>query len=505
MAEKTDLLEKRRAKALELRESGVEIFRNDFRVTATTADIRSCCADGEELPGEGEGRAYAVAGRVRSIRRMGKAGFLHLADRTGAIQVYARLDALGEEAFSLYKRLDVGDFAGVEGPLFRTRAGELTIRADRLVLLTKSLRPLPEKWHGLRDVETRYRQRYLDLIMNPRVREIFEKRTRIIRLIRDFLDARRFIEVETPMMQALAGGAAARPFRTHHNALDMDLYLRIAPELYLKRLLVGGLERVYEIIRNFRNEGVSTEHNPEFTMLEFYHAYATYEDLMDLTEEMVSSLAHEVCGGTEIQYQGQTVRLDAPWDRLTMCESLARHGGLPDSEVEDAGALRSRAEELGIAGAGEMGRGRLQAELFDALVEPKLVQPTFITQYPVEVSPLARQNRVDPEYTDRFELFVAGREIANAFSELNDPMEQRERFERQIADERRQGEVLAALDEDFIRALEHGMPPAAGEGIGVDRLVMLLTDAASIREVILFPLLRPERGEPRSECEGREE
>jgi len=401
---------------------------------------------------------------------------------------------MGKEAFALVKKLDIGDIIRITGTPFRTKTGELTLLATEVVLLTKNLRPLPEKYHGLKDVELRYRQRYVDLIVNEEVRGIFRKRSRIIQAVREFLAARAFLEVETPMMQAVPGGAAAKPFKTHHNALDLDLYLRIAPELYLKRLLVGGFERVFELNRNFRNEGISTQHNPEFTMLEFYQAHATYEDLMTLTEEMFGSVAKLVNqGGLRLDYQGQLVDLTPPWRRLRLAEALTTIGRIPESAVSDPTATLEVAHGLGLEAENFEGHGKLLTKLFDLVVEPKLIQPTFITHYPLEVSPLSRKNEADPSLTDRFELFIAGREMANGFSELNDPRDQRQRFLRQLEARAAGDEEAHFMDDDYIRALEYGMPPAAGEGIGIDRLVMLLTNAPSIRDVILFPHLRPEK------------
>ena len=431
-----------------------------------------------------------------SLRKFGKAAFLHVQDESGRIQIYARKDLIGEEKFALFKKWDVGDIVGVTGKLFKTKTGELSIEAATLYMITKSLRPLPEKFHGLTDVETRYRQRYVDLIVNPEVRDTFRKRVKIISLIREFLTNRGYMEVETPMMQPVPGGATAKPFKTHHNALGMDLYLRIAPELYLKRLLVGGFERVFEINRNFRNEGLSTRHNPEFTMLEFYQAYATYHDLMDLTEEMISWLADEVTGSMEVNYQGTPVNLAPPWQRYTMDESLVEVAGIDAELLKDDDAVMALAKEKGIKLQPDAGPGKAKTELFEMLVEEKLINPTFITAYPTEVSPLARRNEEDPTVTDRFELFVTGREIANAFSELNDPVDQYERFTQQINERGDDDEVHPELDHDYVRALEYGMPAAAGEGIGIDRLVMLLTDAPSIRDVILFPHLKAEVVEP---------
>ncbi len=492
MKQRNRLLQQRRDKAQLLADMGVNLFANDFKNPQPAATI---LPKGEELAAESHeesGTVYRLAGRVMSMRKFGKAAFFHVQDESGRIQVYVRRDLVGEEEFLRFKKWDVGDIVGVSGTLFKTKTGEISIQAASLHMITKSLRPLPEKFHGLTDVEKRYRRRYVDLIVNPEVRETFRKRMKIIRLIREFLSSRGFLEVETPMMQTIPGGATARPFKTHHNALDMDLYLRIAPELYLKRLLVGGFEKVFEINRNFRNEGLSTRHNPEFTMLEFYQAYATYHDLMDLTEEMISGLAAEVNGSMEIVYQGQKVDLAPPWKRYTMEEALVVVGGLEADVVADDAAVMRLAREQGIELPAEAGPGKARTELFELLVEERLIDPTFVTSYPTEVSPLARRNEDDPGVTDRFELFVTGREIANAFSELNDPEDQLRRFEKQIATGREDEEIHPELDSDYIRALEYGMPAAAGEGIGIDRLVMLLTDSPSIRDVILFPHLKPE-------------
>ena len=491
----SNLLKQRREKAQSLADAGVKLFNNTFKAPTPIAEV---VPQGESLVAEGHdesGTVHRVAGRVMSMRKFGKAAFFHLQDTSDRLQVYARRDLLGEEQFSLFKKWDVGDIVGVEGTLFKTKTGELSLEAGSLHMLTKSLRPLPEKFHGLTDVETRYRQRYLDLIVNPETREVFRKRVEIIRLVREFLSNRGFMEVETPMMQPVPGGATAKPFRTHHNALDMDLYLRIAPELYLKRLLVGGFEKVFEINRNFRNEGLSTRHNPEFTMLEFYQAYSTYHDLMDLTEEMVSWLAHEVTGTMDITYQGMAVNLAPPWRRLTMEEALEQVGGIDAAILRDDEAVMTLARQKGIELPPEHGPGKAKTELFELLVEDKLIDPTFITSYPTEVSPLARRNEEDPSVTDRFELFITGREIANAFSELNDPIDQLQRFQKQIDERGEDEEVHPVLDRDYVRALEYGMPPAAGEGIGIDRLVMLLTDSPAIRDVILFPQMKPESGE----------
>lgn len=489
------LLALRRDKAAALAAEGVALYGNRFKAPQHLAEI---LPQGEQLAAEEHdpaGTTYRVAGRIMSLRRFGKAAFFHLRDASGEMQIYARRDLVGETAYEHFKKWDVGDIVGAEGQLFKTRTGELSLEASRLEMVTKSLRPLPEKFHGLTDVETRYRQRYLDMIVNPEVAATFRKRVEIIRLIREFMRSRGFLEAETPMMQAVPGGANARPFQTHHNALGMDLYLRIAPELYLKRLLVGGFDRVFEINRNFRNEGIDTRHNPEFTMMEFYQAFATYHDMMDLTEALISELAEKVCGSTSITYQGQKVNLAPPWRRLSMDEALVQVGGLDPALLHDGPGLMRLAESRGVKFQPEAGPGKAKAELFDLLVEEQLIDPTFVTSYPTEISPLARRNEENPELTDRFELFITGREIANAFSELNDPIDQEARFQRQIDGRGDDEEIHPVLDRDYIRALEYGMPPAGGEGIGIDRLVMLLTDSASIRDVILFPLLKPESAE----------
>ena len=490
--QQSHILKQRREKAQALADAGVKLFSNDFKSPQPIAEI---LPRGEALAPESHEKnsgLYRVAGRIMSMRKFGKAAFFHMQDESGRIQIYARRDLLGDEEFKLFKKWDVGDIVGVTGKLFKTKTGELSVEASKLQMITKSLRPLPEKFHGLTDVETRYRQRYVDLIVNPEVRDTFRKRMEIIRLIREFLSNRGFMEVETPMMQPVPGGATAKPFMTYHNALDMELFLRIAPELYLKRLLVGGFEKVFEINRNFRNEGLSTRHNPEFTMLEFYQAYTTYHDLMDLTEEMISWLVAEVTGSMELSYQGIPVNLAPPWRRYTMVEALVEVAGVDAELLKDDGAVMALAKEKGIELQPEAGSGKAKTELFELLVEDKLIDPTFITSYPTEVSPLARRNEEDPTVTDRFELFITGREIANAFSELNDPIDQYERFEQQINERGDDDEIHPELDHDYIRALEYGMPSAAGEGIGIDRLVMLLTDSPSIRDVILFPHLKPE-------------
>ncbi len=490
MDTESDLLTKRREKWLSLRERGVPLYPNDFRPSHAVAELH---ARVEADPGSvsEEGPRFAVAGRMMAVNHFGKAAFLRLRDRTGQLQVYVKRDRIGEEAFALFKQLDIGDFVGASGPLFRTKTGEWTLLADSFRLLAKSLRPLPEKYHGLKDPEKRYRRRYLDLLVNPGVREIFLRRSAMIQEIRRFFLERGFLEVETPMMQPIAGGAEATPFRTHHQALGMDLYLRIAPELYLKRLVVGGFERVFEINRNFRNEGVSTQHNPEFTMLEFYQAYATYADLMDLTEKLLAEVAVRVTGSTAIAYQGERIELAPPWRRIALFDALVDLGGVDRALLADREGLLAFAAARGVTVTKQQKLGKVITKLFDVLVQPKLLQPTLVIGYPAEVSPLSRRSDETPDLTERFELFIGGREIANGFSELNDPLDQRERFELQMR-EREAGDAEAhPMDEDYLEALEYGMPPTAGEGIGIDRLAMLLTDAASIREVILFPHLKP--------------
>ena len=486
------LIAERRAKLKVLRENGVA-FPNDFRRNVMAGELHAEYGDRPAEWFEEHPVRVKVAGRMMSKRVMGKVSFAHIQDMSGRIQLFVQRDALPEGAYKDFKTWDVGDILGAEGTLFKTKTGELSVRVEHVRLLTKSLRPLPEKFHGLTDQETRYRQRYLDLIMNEVSRQVFRTRTAIIQYIRDFLNARGFLEVETPMMQVIPGGAAARPFITYHNALDMQLFLRIAPELYLKRLVVGGFEKVYEINRNFRNEGLSTRHNPEFTMLEFYEAYADYEDLMDLTEEMLRGMAQQVLGTTVLGYQGEQYDLGRPFRRMTVRESILHFN--PDIDAADIDNLekaRQVAGRLEIPLKESWGLGKVQIEIFEKTVEDRLMQPTFITAYPTEVSPLARVNDEDPFVTDRFEFFVAGREIANGFSELNDYEDQAERFRRQVQEKEAGDEEAMHFDADYIRALEHGMPPTAGEGIGIDRLVMLFTDSPSIRDVVLFPHMRPE-------------
>ncbi len=493
MEEQSEILRQRRAKVEELRRSGINPYANDFQVTRTAAEVSAAHAGDDAEALQGCSQRYLLGGRIMARRDFGKAAFIQLQDRSGRLQVYVARDQVGEEAFALFGRLDLGDVVGVSGTPFRTKTGELSLRADGLRLLTKSLHPLPEKWHGLTDVETRYRQRYLDLMVNPEVCDTFRKRSRIIRLIRRYMEEHDFLEVETPMMQPIAGGATARPFVTHHNTLKMDLFLRIAPELYLKRLVVGGMERVFEINRNFRNEGISIQHNPEFTMMEFYQAYATYRELMDFTEALICHVAGEVCGGLKISYGGREVDLTPPWERLTLKEAIVKYGKVDPEVLEDRQRSLDWARSLGLEFDPKIGHGKLLTELFDEVAEPKLWHPTFITEYPTEVSPLSRKKEGNPDVVDRFELFIVGRELANAFSELNDPVDQKERFVAQLAEKEAGDEEAHAMDEDYVRALEFGLPPTAGEGIGIDRLVMLLCDAASIRDVILFPQMRPER------------
>ncbi|UCH23398.1 MAG: lysine--tRNA ligase [Deltaproteobacteria bacterium] len=489
--EKTsEILEKRKQKLAELKRRGINLFPNDFSILHTIKDIRRAISAPPNTLTE-TAPIFTVAGRMMAVNRFGKTCFIRFRDRTGQLQAYVRQDRIGDERYSLFKQLDVGDFVGLSGGMFKTKTGEWTLLANDLRLLCKTNRPLPEKFHGLRDPEKRYRQRYLDLIMNSEVRDIFVKRSAIVQAIRTFFLDREFLEVETPMMQPIPGGAEATPFKTYHNALGMDLFLRIAPELYLKRLVVGGFERVFEINRNFRNEGISTEHNPEFTMLEFYQAYATYQDLMTLTEDLFKYVAQTVAGSTVITYQGNTIDFSDKWQRLSLLSALEKIGGVDSSLFEDRGGLLEFASRSGIK-ITKTGRiGKIITKLFDVLVEPKLIQPTYITGYPVEVSPLSRKNDNDPTVTDRFELFIAGHEIANGFSELNDPEDQKDRFLLQAARREEGDEEAHQMDEDFIEALEYGMPPTAGEGIGIDRVTMLLTDSASIREVILFPHMKP--------------
>lgn len=486
------LIAERRSKLQAMRDEG-NAFPNDFRRNAVAAEIHAEYGElsNEEL--EAKDIKVAVAGRMMLKRVMGKASFATLQDMSGQIQLYVQRDELPEGVYAKFKKWDLGDIAGAEGKLFRTQKGELSIHVTKIQLLTKSLRPLPEKHRGLTDTEQRYRQRYVDLIVNKEVRETFRVRAAIVNHIRQFFVGKDFLEVETPMMQSIPGGATARPFETYHNTLDMPLFLRIAPELYLKRLVVGGFERVFEINRNFRNEGVSTQHNPEFTMLEFYQAYADYNDLMDLTEELFKSLTQNVLGSSTLTYEGREYDFGKPFNRMSVKESIAHfNDDIEITDLDDLEKAKVIAERLSIPLKSSYGLGKIQLEIFEKTVEHRLMDPTFITQYPAEVSPLARRNDEDPFITDRFELFIAGREIANGFSELNDAEDQAERFQQQVAEKDAGDKEAMHYDADYVRALEYGLPPTAGEGIGIDRLVMLLTDSASIRDVLLFPQMRPE-------------
>lgn len=533
------LFDLRRAKLTEIEKLGQAIYPNQFPASHTVNDVRATWGEttGEEL--EANRVTVAVAGRIMAIRAQGKAGFATLQQGGERLQIYVRLDAVGEQGFALYKLLDLGDHIGVSGYLFRTRTGELTVHVERLTFLAKAMLSLPEKYHGLADVELRYRQRYVDLFTNLESREVFVKRAKVLRALRQFFDERGYLEVETPMMQQIAGGATARPFRTHHNALDMDLFLRIAPELYLKRLVVGGLDRVYEINRNFRNEGISTQHNPEFTMLEFYQAYANYHDLMQLTEELIEFVARSVNGSAKTEFNGHTIDL-AHWQRLTMREAIREYwpeeaGPKPAQTAFDSAQVLQARLHAAIGSmekaAGETTRisperlaelktirdavtavyydsmkgapvGKSVYNLFEAVVEPFLIQPTIIYDYPVEVSPLSKAKPDDPAHVERFEFFAGGFELGNAFSELNDPVEQHKRFEQQLGERDRGDDEAHQMDEDYVRALAYGLPPTGGEGIGVDRLTMLLTGSKSIRDVILFPLMRPEKQEKQAPASG---
>ncbi|MCB0346575.1 MAG: lysine--tRNA ligase [Bdellovibrionales bacterium] len=478
-------------KLSQLRELGYP-YPNDVELNADSQKIHQVVGAETERE-EAERTRFKLAGRLMAFRLMGKAAFCHIQDRAGRIQLYVRRDDVGEDAFKQFKTFDVGDIVEASGFVFRTKTGEPTLHAESIRLLVKCLKPLPEKWHGLTDVEIRYRQRYLDLIVNEEVRSTFETRAKIISGIRRYFDSNGYIEVETPTMHQTSGGATARPFETHHNTLNLDLFLRIALELPLKRLIVGGLERVYEIGRVFRNEGISTEHNPEFTMIEFYQAYATYETLMELTEELITGLCQEICGGLKINFREQELDFSRPWKRLSMVDAIRELGGIgSDIDLDTLAGVHQAASKLGLSHVAEIeDYGTAVYEVFDAAIEEKIVNPTFITRHPLSVSPLARPSLDDARFTDRFELMIAGMEVANAFSELNDPEDQRRRFEAQLAAKAQGDEEAMDLDEDFLSALEYGMPPTAGEGIGIDRLVMILTDSPSIRDVILFPQMRP--------------
>lgn len=488
--EESELLKKRKEKIEALKADGVDLYPNDVRIKNTTEEILSRFSDTDQDALTRVEERFGLAGRIMAIRNFGKAAFISLQDRKGRLQGYIHRQIVGESAYQLFKKLDVGDIVAIEGRVFRTKTDELTIEAEQLRLLSKALHPLPEKWHGLTDIETRYRQRHLDLIVNPRVKDVFHKRSRIIQLIRRFMEERDFLEVETPMMQPRAGGAVARPFKTHHNALGMDLYLRIAPELYLKRLVTGGMERVFEINRNFRNEGISSFHNPEFTMMEFYQAYATYEDLMTMTEELFVFVAQNLLGRLTFSYQERQIDLTPPWRRVTVKDAIIEACRIDPEALKDAGRAVAYARSLGLGVVDGTPLGNVIMAIFEEAAEARLVQPTFVTHYPVEVSPLSRRNAADPGLTDRFELYICGKEIANAFSELNDPADQRDRFLMQLKQREAGDNEAHEMDEDYITALEYAMPPTAGEGIGIDRLVMLLTDSASIRDVILFPHMR---------------
>ena len=489
MDNESKLLQIRKEKNNELKATGVNLYPNDFKPSCTLDALKQKIDEHPESFGE-HGEEVSVAGRMMAINKMGKSSFIRFKDGTGILQGYIQKNQVGDDVYALFKKLDVGDFIGASGPLFQTKTGEWTLLIKEFRLLSKSVRPLPEKFHGIKDPEKRYRQRYLDLIMNEETRQVFMKRSRIIALMRQFFNEKGFMEVETPMMQPLPGGAEATPFKTWHNALGMELFLRIAPELYLKRLVVGGFEKVFEINRNFRNEGVSTRHNPEFTMVEFYQAYADYTDLMDLTEEMFEKIALDINGSTAVAYQGETIDFKKGWQRISMADSLEKIGGVDPAILGDTQAMLVFAEKNNIHITKKDRHGKILTKLFDALVEPRLIQPTFITSYPVEVSPLSRKSEHDPEMTDRFELFIAGKEIGNGFSEINDPEDQHERFLMQVRQRDEGNDEAHIMDSEYVEALEYGMPPTAGQGIGIDRLVMLLTDSASIREVILFPHMK---------------
>lgn len=493
--ELNELLQIRRGKLDELRALGVDPFGQKYERTHHAGDILKAYEDKTKEELEALGAEVSIAGRIMQKREMGKAGFAHLQDITGKIQIYVRADAVGETKYKAYDLLDIGDLIGIRGTVFKTKTGELSVKAQSLEVLSKSLLPLPEKYHGLKDVELRYRQRYVDLIMNQDVQQTFILRSKIIQSMRRYLDSRGYLEVETPTLHAIAGGAAARPFITHHNALDMQLYMRIAIELHLKRLIVGGMEKVYEIGRVYRNEGISTRHNPEFTMIELYEAYADYKDIMKLTEEMIAHIASEVLGTTKVTYQGQEIDLAPPWRRVSMVDAIKEVVGVDFSVQMSDEEAHKLAKEHKVPVEPMHTFGHIVNAFFEHFVEETLIQPTFITGHPVAISPLAKKSDTDPRFTDRFELFIVAREHANAFTELNDPIDQRERFEAQLREREQGNDEAHEMDEDFVRALEYGMPPTGGLGIGIDRLVMLLTDSPSIRDVLLFPLMRERQGE----------
>lgn len=493
--EKNDPMQVRLEKLDQLREQGIDPFGKKYNRTHEAADLLKKYDHFNKAELEEKEIHVSIAGRLMTKRIQGKASFAHLLDMSGKIQIYVRMDRVGKETYEVFRTADIGDFLGVSGLVFKTNRGELTINADEVTFLSKSLRTLPEKYHGLRDIEQRYRRRYLDLIMNPEVKDTFLTRSRILSAMRDFLNQRGFLEVETPTLQVIPGGGHAKPFITHHNALGMDLYLRIALELHLKRLIIGGIEKVYEIGRVYRNEGISTRHNPEFTMLELYEAYADFHDMMDLTEDLIVHIAKTVIGDDQLVYQGQTIHLTPGWARRSMTDLIEEQTGVDFTQQMTDQEAHELAKEHGVEVKPEMTFGHIVNEFFEQKVEEILIQPTFVFGHPVEISPLAKKNSQDPRFTDRFELFIVGRELANAFSELNDPIDQRERFQAQVKEKELGNEEAHPMDEEFLEAMEYGMPPTGGLGIGVDRLVMLLTDSASIRDVLLFPHMRDQGDE----------